>query len=162
VSETNLYCFEMPFSSEGSKWSNTTYNENARFKKTKLYNNGNVIYLSKEKEDLTIKQKTIITLNPIVANKLLCVCVCNIKLLITSTLGCPTLHDMHQIAPSTNYVIPTWFSLFVEFSCIIFCFAACGKNKKDFPNLWRKNVPDALFNYFILKQFLRPNWNNMM
>jgi hypothetical protein len=34
-----------------------------------------------------------------------------------------------------------------------------GKNTKDFQNLKRKNVPDTLFNYFILKPFLRPNRN---
>jgi hypothetical protein len=37
-----------------------------------------------------------------------------------------------------------------------------GKNTKDSQNLLRKNVPDTLFNYFILKQFLRPNRNHRL
>jgi hypothetical protein len=61
-------------------------------------------------------------------------------MLLTPTylLGCPTLHDMHNITPSQKYVIQcikTLFPPFSEFSCIVFFFAARPKTTKDFQNV---------------------------
>jgi hypothetical protein len=66
---------------------------------------------------------------------------------------------MHQITPYKKYVIPIYkklgFPNFQSFTASFSDFAACAKKTKDFQNVLRKKVPNALFNYFILKQFLR-------
>jgi hypothetical protein len=54
-------------------------------------------------------------------------------------LGCPTLHDMHQIFSSKKYVIPIHLKLgfpnFQSFAALFSVFAGCTENTKDFQNV---------------------------
>jgi hypothetical protein len=62
---------------------------------------------------------------------------------------------------SKKYVIPNYdmfgFQSFQSFPAPSRVSPVTAKNTKDFQNLQRKNVLYALFDYFILKQFLRSN-----
>ena len=76
---------------------------------------------------------------------------------IESTLGCPILLKIHKIYLSNKYFIPVYkriyFPNFQNFPASFRVPTVKSKNTKDFLNLKRKNVSDALFNYLILKQF---------
>ena len=57
----------------------------------------------------------------------------------TWPIGCPTLHDLHQITPPKKYVIPIYkklgFPNFQSFPTSFSVFAACTKYTKDSQNL---------------------------
>ena len=80
------------------------------------------------------------------------------------TIGCHVLLKILQTFLSKKYAIPIYemfgFLSFQSFPASSRVSPVTAKNTKDFQNLQGKNVPYALFSYFILKQFLRPNWDH--
>ena len=74
---------------------------------------------------------------------------------LTPVVGCPTLHDMHQITPSKKYVIPIYkkngFPQFLEFSCIIFCFRRMRQKYKGFSKIIEEKCSVLAFQLFHFK-----------